>query len=114
MQHDFDRSIFHSRLVNGRLKDAMSYLALFPSQSELYGRYVSRFQEENYCAYDVAPELNKILLAYQKYYRDAFYLRLSREEAEEICRAEPLVMGGYAGYKLVGLQIANRENNYLL
>ena len=38
----------------------------------------------------------------------------SREEAEEICRAEPLVMGGYAGYKLVGLQIANRENNYLL
>ncbi len=38
----------------------------------------------------------------------------SREEAEEICKAEPLVMGGYATYKLVGLQIANRENNYLL
>lgn len=38
----------------------------------------------------------------------------SREEAEEICKAEPLVLGGYATYKLVGLQIANRENNYLL
>ena len=38
----------------------------------------------------------------------------SREEAEEICKAEPLVTGGYATYKLVGLQIANRENNYLL
>ena len=38
----------------------------------------------------------------------------SREEAEEICRAEPLVAGGYAAYRLVGLQIANRENNYLL
>ena len=38
----------------------------------------------------------------------------SREEAEEICRAEPLVVGGYATYKLVGLQVANRENNYLL
>ena len=38
----------------------------------------------------------------------------SREEAEEICKAEPLVVGGYAAYKLVGLQIANRENNYLL
>jgi uncharacterized protein YciI len=37
-----------------------------------------------------------------------------REEAEEICRREPLVTGGYATYKLVGLQIANRENNYLL
>ena len=38
----------------------------------------------------------------------------TREDAEEICRSEPLVKGGYATYKLVGLQIANRENNYLL
>ena len=38
----------------------------------------------------------------------------SREEAEEICSREPLVVGGYATYKLVGLQVANRENNYLL
>ena len=38
----------------------------------------------------------------------------SREEAEEICKMEPLVTGGYATYKLVGLQIAKRENNYLL
>lgn len=38
----------------------------------------------------------------------------TREEAEEICRAEPLVMGGYATFKLVGLLIADRENNYLL
>ena len=38
----------------------------------------------------------------------------SHEEAEEICRSEPLVTGGFATYKLVGLQIANRENNYLL
>ncbi len=36
------------------------------------------------------------------------------KEAEDICKSEPLVMGGYATYKLVGLQIANRENNYLL
>ena len=36
------------------------------------------------------------------------------EEAEEICKAEPLVAGGYAKYRLVALQVANRENNYLL
>ena len=29
-------------------------------------------------------------------------------------REEPLVMGGYAACKLVALQIADRENNYLL
>ncbi|MCI9475299.1 MAG: hypothetical protein HFE71_02285 [Emergencia sp.] len=39
---------------------------------------------------------------------------LANAEADEICKAEPLVVGGYATYKLVGLQIANRENNYLL
>ncbi len=38
----------------------------------------------------------------------------SREEAEELCSREPLVVGGYATYKLADFQIANRENNYLL
>ncbi len=38
----------------------------------------------------------------------------SRQEAEEICQREPLVVGGYATFKLVTLQIADRENNYLL
>lgn len=38
----------------------------------------------------------------------------SREEAEELCGLEPLVMGGYASYQLVDLLLANRENNYLL
>jgi len=38
----------------------------------------------------------------------------SREEAEEICRSEPLVAEGYATYKLRSLEVANRENGYLL
>ena len=38
----------------------------------------------------------------------------SREEAEALCDREPLVMGGYAACKLVALQVADRENNYLL
>lgn len=38
----------------------------------------------------------------------------SREEAEEICKQETLVAEGYATYKLVDFQVANRENNYLL
>lgn len=33
----------------------------------------------------------------------------SREEAEELCKMEPLVVGGYATYKLIDLQIANRD-----
>ncbi|WP_343246347.1 YciI family protein [Diplocloster hominis] len=38
----------------------------------------------------------------------------SREEAKALCDSEPLVVGGYATYKLIDFTIANRENNYLL
>ena len=38
----------------------------------------------------------------------------SYEEAEEICKNEPLVVGGYATYKLISFKLANKENNYLL
>ena len=38
----------------------------------------------------------------------------SFEAAEEICKTEPFVAEGYATYKLRSLQVADRENNYLL
>lgn len=38
----------------------------------------------------------------------------SYEAAEEICKTEPLVIEGFATYKLRSLQVANRENGYLL
>ena len=38
----------------------------------------------------------------------------SYEKAEELCKSEPLVFEGYATYKLKALQVANKENHYLL
>ena len=38
----------------------------------------------------------------------------SYEEAEELCRVEPLVAEGYATYTLAALQVADKDNNYLL
>jgi uncharacterized protein YciI len=38
----------------------------------------------------------------------------SYEEAEELCKREPLVIEGFATYKLMSLQVGNRGNNYLL
>lgn len=38
----------------------------------------------------------------------------SYEEAEELCRVEPLVTEGYATYTLAALQVADKDNNYLL
>jgi hypothetical protein len=36
------------------------------------------------------------------------------EEAEELCKREPLVTEGYVTYKLMSMQVGNKENNYLL
>ena len=38
----------------------------------------------------------------------------SYEEADELCKREPLVTEGFATYKLKALQVACRENSYLL
>jgi uncharacterized protein YciI len=38
----------------------------------------------------------------------------SYEEAEAICKSEPFVADGYATYKLITLQVGNKDNNYLL
>lgn len=36
------------------------------------------------------------------------------DEAEELCKLEPLVVEGFATYKLKALQVADRDNGYLL
>ncbi|GCF94123.1 hypothetical protein NRIC_20140 [Enterococcus florum] len=38
----------------------------------------------------------------------------SYEEAEELCKQEPLVVEGFATYQLYALRMADKENNYLL
>ena len=38
----------------------------------------------------------------------------SLEEADALCKTEPLVVEGYATYKLRNLQVANRGNGYLM
>lgn len=38
----------------------------------------------------------------------------SYEEADELCKLEPLVAEGYATYKLRSMQVADRDNGYLL
>ncbi|NBH83893.1 hypothetical protein D7X88_13070 [bacterium C-53] len=38
----------------------------------------------------------------------------SYEEAEALCKQEPLVAEGYATYILAALQVADKDNNYLL
>lgn len=87
MKTAFDQNLCLAWLKKGRLRPAMEYLARFPEQAELYRQYMSLYQQEQYLSYDVDSQLQDILLAYQKYYRDAFYLEKSPEEAAEGLRA---------------------------
>jgi uncharacterized protein YciI len=38
----------------------------------------------------------------------------SYEDAAELAKCEPLIVDGYATYKLMSFEVGNRENNYLL
>ena len=98
MKTAFDQNLCLAWLKKGRLRPAMEYLARFPEQAELYQQYMSLYQQEQYLSYDVDSRLQDILLAYQKYYRDAFYLEQSPEEAAESLRARlaGLLEGGAA------------------
>ena len=98
MKTAFDQNLCLAWLKKGRLRPAMEYLARFPEQAELYRQYMSLYQQEQYLSYDVDSQLQDILLAYQKYYRDAFYLEQSPEEATEGLRARlaGLLEGGAA------------------
>lgn len=87
METSFDRDVCLAHLKKGRLRAAMEYTAQFPEQGALYQKYASLFQRENYLSYGAGGVLEDILLIYQKYYRDAFYLEQSPEESAERLRS---------------------------
>lgn len=77
-----EKAIYYGYIIKGDLLGAISYMRQFSDQLALYNRFVSVFEHEQYISYDVDAELNEILLSYQQYYRDTFYLCIAREQAE--------------------------------
>ncbi len=82
----FEKDVLQRMIVKGNLRAAMAYLEQFPETAALHQKGLALYQEEHYRTYDVDAELNEILLVYQKYYRDVFYLELPAEEAERRLR----------------------------
>lgn len=87
MDNGFDKSIFYGYLIKGDVTDAIQYLSQFSEQSKLYQKYVSVFEKEEYSVFEADNSLNEILMIYQKYYRDVFYLRMDAERAAEVMRS---------------------------
>ena len=75
---------YFGHLVKGNLKGAISYLSQFPEQKNRLERILNRFEKKQFTAYGIAPELEKLLLFYQQYYLDAFYLGMNETRAEKL------------------------------
>lgn len=87
----FDCDIYYGNIVKGNLRSAIAYIKQFPEKCDLYNRFVSVFEHKQYISYEVDAELNEILLVYQQYYRDTFFLCVDKEQAanqlkERLCK----------------------------
>ena len=69
--------------INGDIKGAIAYMRRHEEFSSILPAYTALFEDEEYNHYDVSEQLNRILLAYQVYYRDVFYCGFPDSEASE-------------------------------
>lgn len=86
MSDTIDPAIYRSVgncLINGDVSGAMEIIAAQTGLQDLYEQYADIFLRENYIRYDVPYHLNALLLAYQQYFRDVFYLKLQESTAEK-------------------------------
>ncbi len=105
---EFSDQIYFSYLLKGDLPGGMNYVRQFPEQAELYDRYINIFERERYIDYEVDVRLGGILTMYQKYYRDAFYLRIGRENAADKLKAG---LAEYLGVADEGMELDDMEQN---
>lgn len=69
--------------INGDIKGAIAYMRCHEEFNSILPAYTAIFEDEEYRHYDIPEQLNRILLAYQVYYRDVFYCGISNLEASE-------------------------------
>lgn len=68
--------------ISGNVKDALEYMKQFSELKDFRKSLSDIFVHSNFINYKVPEKLNKILLQYQIYFRDVFYLRIEPEKAE--------------------------------
>ena len=86
MPLEYDQNIYQGFLVQGNLRGAIEYLQQFPAKRELCEKYLVLFEEEKYLTFEEDSYLSGLLVCYQKYYRDVFYLGMEAEKAAKHLR----------------------------
>lgn len=86
MSAEYKENIFRGHMIKGNLIEAARYRKQFPEHAEYAWRYVSLFEKEQYLVFEEDAYLNEILVFYQQYYRDIFFLKREAGEAAERLR----------------------------
>ncbi len=64
-----------SFFMQGDIPGALAYMRQFDELKDMVAAYEDLFENEHYIEYDIPTVLNSILLEYQRYFRDVFYLK---------------------------------------
>lgn len=67
--------------INGDIKGAIAYMHEHEQFKDILPYYQALFEKEEYLKYPVSEKLNEILLQYQIYFRDVFYLNINEEKS---------------------------------
>ncbi len=78
--------LLEQHFIQGDIAGAIALMKTVPELKETAQAYIDLFEKEQYIRYDIPDDLNEILLCYQRYFRDVFYL--CRAHAE--CKTELL------------------------
>ena len=101
--------------IKGELKTAVDYMRGFEELKDQVAAYDDIFEKEQYIHYDIPKVLDDILLDYQRYYRDAFYLGMEEEEASAALLerlAEKLDVQSVVDELSEALKVLFEENGY--
>lgn len=107
----YNEEIYCGAIIKGDLRGAMEYISKFPEKIQLYARYCELFELEEYIKYDLDPRLDELLLAYQQYYREIFYLCGDKQLAAGKLRDR--LLSGF-GITDANVQLCDLEEKYLL
>ena len=70
--------------IHGDVAGAIAFMKGIPGLNDIAQAYIDIFENEQYIQYDIPDDLNRILLCYQQYFRDVFYLHKDNAEAESV------------------------------
>lgn len=77
-----DFEVLSGYFIRGDISGAIEYMSRFDELRETTDAYINLYEKEQYLRYGVPDPLEDVLLEYQKYFREVFYLKMSKDEAD--------------------------------